>query len=84
MMMKEGTYVKHRTRTEWGVGCVLHRSADRAQVQFDHGLVLLDLRVAEPLFEQVAAPDASTVASLSAGTRKSAARTRRAASTKTR
>ncbi len=83
-MMKEGHYIQHRTRSEWGVGRVLSRAGDRAQVQFDHGLVLLDLRVAEPLFEQVAAPDASTVANLSAGTRKASSRTRRTAGTKIR
>jgi len=63
-MLKEGQYIQHRTRTEWGVGCILHRSGDRAQVQFSHGLVLLDLKVADPLFQQVPTPDAATVALL--------------------
>lgn len=65
--MKEGTYVQHRTRSaEWGVGCVLHRQGDRAHVQFRHGLVVLDLRVATPLFEQVYKPDPAIVAELNA------------------
>ena len=80
--MKEGKYIQHRTRTEWGVGLVLQRTGDRAHVQFDHGLVVLDLRVAEPLFEQVAAPDAATVAHLTGSSGKPASRTRRAATAK--
>lgn len=76
--MKEGKYIQHRTRSEWGVGLVLSRTGDRAQVQFDHGLVLLDLRVAEPLFEQVPTPDAATVAHLTGSSGKPATRTRRA------
>lgn len=63
--MKEGQYIQHRTRSsEWGIGCVLHREGDRAQVQFAHGLVVLDLRVAIPLYEQVSKPDAAVLASL--------------------
>lgn len=83
-MMKEGHYIRHRTRTEWGVGLVLHRADDRAQVQFDHGLVLLDLRIAEPLFEQVASPDAATVAHLTGVSGKPPARARRASTKKTK
>ena len=80
--MKEGKYIQHRTRSEWGVGLVLNRTGDRAQVQFDHGLVLLDLRVAEPLYEQVAAPDPATVAHLTGSAGKPPARPRRTAAKK--
>lgn len=75
--MKEGTYVQHRTRSEWGIGRVLHRTGDRAQVQFAHGLVLLDLRIARPLFEQVAAPAVPIDWEKPKSARKSAARPRR-------
>jgi hypothetical protein len=80
--VKEGTYVQHRTRSEWGVGCVLHRQGDRAHVQFKHGLVVLDLRVATPLFEQVYKPDPAIVAELNAPA--PPARARRASRAKTR
>jgi hypothetical protein len=74
--MKQGQYIQHRTRTEWGIGCVLHRAGDRVEVQFDHGLVLLDFRVAGPLFQQVFSPEPSQVAHLSV-MRKATARPRK-------
>lgn len=74
--MRAGQYIQHRTRTEWGVGHVLHRAGDRVEVQFNHGLVLLNLRIAAPLFEKVGTPPPSVVESLSV-TRKPASRVRK-------
>lgn len=44
--MEPGQYVTHSAKPEWGVGEVLTKSGDRLQVQFQHGLVTLDARIA--------------------------------------
>ena len=44
--MEPGHYVTHSAKPEWGVGEVLTKSGDRLQVQFQHGLVTLDNRIA--------------------------------------
>jgi hypothetical protein len=55
--MNQGDYVSHRARPDWGVGEVLTRSGDRLQVQFQHGLVTLDNKIAGQFLEKAPRPE---------------------------
>ena len=55
--MNQGDYVSHSARPDWGVGEVLTRSGDRLQVQFQHGLVTLDNKIAGQFLEKAPRPE---------------------------
>jgi hypothetical protein len=55
--MDQGHYVTHRVKPEWGVGEILTKSGDRLQVQFQHGLVTLDARIAGQYLEKAPRPE---------------------------
>jgi Protein of unknown function (DUF3553) len=56
--MKQGDYLRHRARPEWGIGQILVKEEDRIHVQFAHGLVPLKLSIAGSFLESVPAREA--------------------------
>lgn len=52
-MLKQGDLVRHLARPDWGVGEVLLVRDHKIKVDFEHGLVTLDLRYAGPQLESV-------------------------------
>jgi hypothetical protein len=40
-MFKEGEYLKHRSKPEWGTGKIVSISGDKIEVRFPHGAVKL-------------------------------------------
>ncbi len=58
--MDQGHYVTHRIKPEWGVGEILTKQGDRLQVQFAHGLVTLDAKIAGQYLEKAPRPEGAT------------------------
>jgi hypothetical protein len=52
-------YVRHRARPQWGLGKVVQQTSDKVHIQFAHGLVTLDLKIAGPLLEAISAEEAA-------------------------
>ena len=48
MAHKEGDFVRHRARPEWGVGRIGRLSGDNLEIQFQDHVRLLKTLVAEP------------------------------------
>ena len=55
-MFKEGDFLRHRGKPEWGTGKVLSADADKVQIRFVHGPITLKLSVAGAMLEATEAP----------------------------
>lgn len=55
-MFKEGDFVRHRAKPDWGAGKVTAVTTDKIEIRFSHGHVTLKLDVAAPLLEAAPAP----------------------------
>jgi hypothetical protein len=55
-MFKEGDFLRHRNKPEWGTGKVLSIDAARIAIRFPHGTVTLKLDVAGSMLEQAERP----------------------------
>jgi len=55
-MFKEGEFLRHRGKPEWGTGTVVSVSNDKIQIRFVHGVVTLRLDIAASLLEAAEAP----------------------------
>ena len=59
-MFKEGDFLRHRGKPEWGTGKVLSVDAGKIQIRFPHGPVILKLEVAGPMLEAAEPPPKSS------------------------
>lgn len=55
-MFKEGDFLRHRSKPEWGTGRVVSISGDKIQVRFAHAPVTLRLDIAGTMLEPAEAP----------------------------
>jgi hypothetical protein len=55
-MFKEGDFLRHRSKPEWGTGKVVWISGDKIEVRFPHGPVKLRLDIAGTMLEAAEAP----------------------------
>lgn len=55
-MFKEGEYLRHRNKPEWGTGKVVAVSGDKIEVRFPHGPVKFRLDIAGTMLEAAEAP----------------------------
>lgn len=57
MAHKEGDYVRHRERPEWGVGRVSRVSGDNVEIHFQDHIRLLKTAIAEPHLDRARADE---------------------------
>ena len=57
MAHKEGDFVRHRARPEWGVGRIGRLSGDNLEIQFQDHVRLLKTNVAEPHLDRARADE---------------------------
>ena len=55
-MFKEGDFLRHRGKPEWGTGRVVSVSGDKIQIRFAHAPVTLRLDIAASMLEVAEAP----------------------------
>jgi Protein of unknown function (DUF3553) len=60
MAHKEGDFVRHRARPEWGVGRVGRLSGDNLEIHFQDHVRLLKTGVAEPHLDRARADEYQT------------------------
>ena len=79
MAFKEGGYVRHRARPEWGVGRIDRLSGDNVDIQFRDAIRTLNRAIAEPHFDDATAKEFN----IQTESEPPAARPKRAAKAKT-
>jgi Protein of unknown function (DUF3553) len=74
MPLKEGDFVRHRERPEWGVGRVSRVSGDNMEVHFQDHVRMLKTAIAEPHLDRARADEFQTPSAATPAKRKTRAK----------